>query len=277
MCYPNFYEDYDSFISRCSHELDYPTLNKNFRSRRSMYLKEGLGDIPFLLGTERQMNVFIDFYTGKVEKELDDIYGNIALFISLNGINSSWELVNNTQGLENVLKSGYLESGEYIDDRYSNKYGGESNPFIDALVLSIFLNRFSKNDLFKSRTSEIINTIISQTSSLDDIVDKIKTHNNNPRAKVISKTELGIAQSSVELQAMLRIAKEKPVSKYWVGVLDDRIRDSHFEATSFYVRSNAIPLNESFNVNGSMMMHPRDFNAPAKEIVNCRCYLGYVV
>jgi len=26
-----------------------------------------------------------------------------------------------------------------------------------------------------------------------------------------------------------------------------------------------------------MMMHPRDFNAPAKEIVNCRCYLGYVV
>ena len=277
MCYPNFYEDYDSFISRCSYELDYPTLNKNFRSRRSMYLKEGLGDIPFLLGTERQMNVFIDFYTGKVEKELDDIYGNIALFISLNGINSSWELVNNTQGLENVLKSGYLESGEYIDDRYSNKYGGESNPFIDALVLSIFLNRFSKNDLFKSRTSEIINTIISQTSSLDDIVDKIKTHNNNPRAKVISKTELGIAQSSVELQAMLRIAKEKPVSKYWVGVLDDRIRDSHFEATSFYVRSNAIPLNESFNVNGSMMMHPRDFNAPAKEIVNCRCYLGYVV
>ena len=242
-----------------------------------MYLKEGLGDIPFLLGTERQMNVFIDFYTGKVEKELDDIYGNIALFISLNGINSSWELVNNTQGLENVLKRGYLESGEYIDDRYSNKYGGESNPFIDALVLSIFLNRFSKNDLFKSRTSEIINTIISQTSSLDDIVDKIKTHNNNPRAKVISKTELGIAQSSVELQAMLRIAIEKPVSKYWVGVLDDRIRDSHFEATSFYVRSNAIPLNESFNVNGSMMMHPRDFNAPAKEIVNCRCYLGYVV
>ena len=76
---------------------------------------------------------------------------------------------------------------------------------------------------------------------------------------------------------MLRIAREKPVSKYWVGVLDDRIRDSHFEATSFYTRSNAIPLNESFNVNGSMMMHPRDFNAPAKEIVNCRCYLGYVV
>lgn len=277
MCYPNFYEDYDSFVKRCNHETDFATLNKNFRQRRSMYLKEGLGDIPFLLGTERQMNVFIDFYTGKVEKELDDIYGNIALFISLNGINSSWELVNNTQGLENVLKRGYLESGEYIDDRYSNKYGGESNPFIDALVLSIFLNRFSKNDLFKSRTSEIINTIISQTSSLDDIVDKIKTHNNNPRAKVISKTELGIAQSSVELQAMLRIAKEKPVSKYWVGVLDDRIRDSHFEATSFYVRSNAIPLNESFNVNGSMMMHPRDFNAPAKEIVNCRCYLGYVV
>ena len=277
MCYPNFYEDYDSFIKRCNHELDYPTLNKNFRERRSMYLKEGLGDIPFLLNTERGMNIFIDSYTGKVEKKLDDVYGSIALFIALNGIDAAWELVNSTEGLKSILKDGYLETGEYIDDRYSNKYGGESNPFINALVISIFLNRFSKVDLFKKRTSEIINRIILENDSLDDIVDGIKKHNNNPRARVIAATELGIAQSSVELQAMLRIAREKPVSKYWVGVLDDRIRDSHFEATSFYTRSNAIPLNESFNVNGSMMMHPRDFNAPAKEIVNCRCFLGYLV
>ena len=76
---------------------------------------------------------------------------------------------------------------------------------------------------------------------------------------------------------MQKIAKEKPVAKYWVGVLDDRIRDSHFEATSFYTRSNAIPLKDSFNVNGVLMKHPHDINAPAKEIVNCRCYLGYVL
>tara|TARA_R110000772_G_scaffold6006_2_gene21282 strand:+ start:232 stop:1065 length:834 start_codon:yes stop_codon:yes gene_type:complete len=277
VCYPNFYEDYDSFIKRCNHESDTQTLNKNFRERRSMYLKEGLGDIPFLLNTERGMNVFIDFYTGKVEKELDDVYGSIALFIALNGINAAWELVNSTEGLKNVLREGYLETGSYIDDRYSNKYGGEPNPFISALVISIFLNRYSKVDLFKNRTQDIINRIILENDSLDDVVDKIKNHNNNPRARVISATELGIAQSSVELQAMLRIASQKPVSKYWVGVLDDRIRDSHFEATSFYTRSNAIPLNEFFNVNGSMMMHPRDFNAPAKEIVNCRCFLGYLV
>ena len=76
---------------------------------------------------------------------------------------------------------------------------------------------------------------------------------------------------------MLRIAKQKPISKYWVGILDDRIRDSHFQATNFYVRSNSIPLNDRFDVNGSLMLHPRDISASAKEIVNCRCYLGYVV
>ena len=67
----------------------------------------------------------------------------------------------------------------------------------------------------------------------------------------------------------------KPTKKYWVGVLDDRIRDSHFEATNFYVKSNAIELDAYFNVNGSQMLHPRDYTAPASEIVNCRCYLGY--
>lgn len=277
MCYPNFYEDYDSFVKRCNHETDFATLNKNFRQRRSMYLKEGLGDIPFLLNTERTMQSYIDEYTLKIENDLDFVFNGIALYIALNGIDATWDLVNNTEGMKNILRQGYIDSGEYIDDRYSRKYGGTPNPFIASVAISIFLNRFKDQNLFKNRTKSIIETIINDNDNIDDVVDKIKKHNNKLRAKVIAATELGIAQSSVELQAMLRIAKQKPISKYWVGILDDRIRDSHFQATNFYVRSNSIPLNDRFEVNGSLMLHPRDISAPAKEIVNCRCYLGYVV
>jgi hypothetical protein len=277
VCYPNFYEDYDSFISRCNHEADFNTLNKNFRQRRSMYLKEGLGDIPFLLNTERVMQGYIDQYSLKIENDLDFLFNGIALYIALNGIDSAWELVNNTDKMKSTLQKGYIESGEYIDDRYSRKYGGLANPFIASVAISVFLNRFKDNNLFKSRTKNIIDSIIRESDNLDDIVDKIKNHKNNLRARVIASTELGIAQSSIELQAMLRISKLKPVSKYWVGVLDDRIRDSHFQAANFYVRSNSIPLSDRFEINGSLMLHPRDYSAPAKEIVNCRCYLGYLV
>jgi len=242
-----------------------------------MYLKEGLGDIPFLLNTERTMQSYIDEYTLKIENDLDFVFNGIALYIALNGIDATWDLVNNTEGMKNTLRQGYIDSGEYIDDRYSRKYGGTPNPFIASVAISIFLNRFKDQNLFKNRTKSIIETIINDNDNIDDVVDKIKKHNNKLRAKVIAATELGIAQSSVELQAMLRIAKQKPISKYWVGILDDRIRDSHFQATNFYVRSNSIPLNDRFDVNGSLMLHPRDISASAKEIVNCRCYLGYVV
>ena len=223
------------------------------------------------------MQSYIDEYTLKIENDLDFVFNGIALYIALNGIDATWDLVNNTEGMKNTLRQGYIDSGEYIDDRYSRKYGGTPNPFIASVAISIFLNRFKDQNLFKNRTRSIIETIINDNDNIDDVVDKIKKHNNKLRAKVIAATELGIAQSSVELQAMLRIAKQKPVSKYWVGILDDRIRDSHFQATNFYVRSNSIPLNDRFDVNGSLMLHPRDISAPAKEIVNCRCYLGYVV
>jgi len=130
VCYPNFYEDYDSFVKRCNHETDFATLNKNFRQRRSMYLKEGLGDIPFLLNTERTMQGYIDEYTLKIENDLDFVFNGIALYIALNGIDATWDLVNNTEGMKNTLRQGYIDSGEYIDDRYSRKYGGTQNAFL---------------------------------------------------------------------------------------------------------------------------------------------------
>jgi len=275
VCYPNFYEDYDSFIDRCKRELPIKTLNKNYRQRRSMYLKQGLGDIPFLLNTEARMRKYIEEYTLELEANLDQTYSDIALFIALNGVDAAWQLVNTPNELKDTLRYGYIEIGSYIDDRYSNKYGGESNPFIETLMVSIFLNRFLGKDLFIETTNNTIKTIINNSISTEEILDQIRKHNNKRRAKVIASTELGIAQASAELEAMKRIAMLKPIKKYWVGVLDDRIRDSHFEATNFYVKSNAIELDAYFNVNGSQMLHPRDYTAPPSEIVNCRCYLGY--
>jgi hypothetical protein len=62
--------------------------------------------------------------------------------------------------------------------------------------------------------------------------------------------------------------------KFWIGTFDGRIRDSHIAARDTYTEQGAIPIDDDFNVGGSSMNAPHDPNAPAGEIVNCRCALG---
>jgi hypothetical protein len=75
---------------------------------------------------------------------------------------------------------------------------------------------------------------------------------------------------------MRNISLSTPYRKYWIGNLDGRIRDSHFVAAQFYNRNNSIPFESMFQVGESLMKYPRFSSGSAKEVVNCRCYLGYI-
>jgi uncharacterized protein with gpF-like domain len=54
--------------------------------------------------------------------------------------------------------------------------------------------------------------------------------------------------------------------KEWAAAEDTRTRFSHALADG-----QLVELNEPFIVGGSRLMVPGDPNAPAKEIINCRC------
>jgi uncharacterized protein with gpF-like domain len=83
------------------------------------------------------------------------------------------------------------------------------------------------------------------------------------RARAVARTETGIA---VE-QAQYEVYKTSGVArKRWISTLDNLTRPSHVKA-----HGQVKPIDEPFEVGGNLLMHPLDPDAPAEEVVRCRC------
>jgi hypothetical protein len=103
--------------------------------------------------------------------------------------------------------------------------------------------------------------------------DKIPNLNRS-RALRIARTEVTAASNAGSLQGA-KSAGVPNLKKKWIVALDDRARQAHLD-TWFETNINPIPVDDFFNVGGSQMMYPGDPAAPAAQIINCRCAIGYV-
>lgn len=83
------------------------------------------------------------------------------------------------------------------------------------------------------------------------------------RAMMIARTETLVSQSTTQHKTY----KENKVEmKQWQAIIDDRTRESHA-----YADGQLVPIDEPFDVMGIAMMHPGDGDAPADEVIGCRC------
>jgi hypothetical protein len=64
------------------------------------------------------------------------------------------------------------------------------------------------------------------------------------------------------------------LEKFWIHGNPNEPRDAHLDAALRY-QDNPIGLEEPFVVNGVEMMYPGDPEAPAGEVCNCTCVVGY--
>ena len=97
---------------------------------------------------------------------------------------------------------------------------------------------------------------------------------NRSRALKIARTEVTAASNAGSLQGA-KSAGVPNLKKKWIVAIDDRARQAHIDAW-FETNINPIPVDDFFNVGGNPMMYPGDPSAPAAQIVNCRCAIGYV-
>ena len=90
------------------------------------------------------------------------------------------------------------------------------------------------------------------------------------RAAVIARTETHGAANNGANEA----AKELGVAymREWIAAADKRTRQSHIDA-----EVQRVGPDEPFIVGGAALMYPGDPNGPPKEVVNCRCCVGFVV
>lgn len=116
---------------------------------------------------------------------------------------------------------------------------------------------------------------IAANKDIRTIAREIESTVNSPKfyrwqAMRIARTETTIvANKAAEAAANeSRLVLEKA----WVCFHDGRERASHLSAAS----AGRIDANEPFNVAGFRMMYPGDgSDAPAEEVINCRCTVAY--
>jgi hypothetical protein len=128
--------------------------------------------------------------------------------------------------------------------------------------------------------SDEISKAVSMGASPDQIAEGVQrildvTGSNYwpNRAKVIAVTSVHSMANAGSQAAMimLQARADKPLLKEWVSREDDRVRESHSRADG-----QRVPVASYFMVGHSPMLMPGDPDAPAEEVVNCRCSMKLV-
>lgn len=88
------------------------------------------------------------------------------------------------------------------------------------------------------------------------------------RSDMIARTETIAAYNNGNLASARELTAEGfgPVAKRWSSVGDDRTRPSHADANG-----QTVWMDEPFVIGGDYMEGPHDPNAPAAQVVQCRC------
>jgi SPP1 gp7 family putative phage head morphogenesis protein len=115
---------------------------------------------------------------------------------------------------------------------------------------------------------KILNVAITEGWSIDETVKEIEkkgTEVNRKRARVIVRTE---SVRAMNYGAMVGAEKSRLVmEKVWITAKDERVRGSHRR-----LEGKRADMDEIFE--GSSLKFPGDPDAPAKEVVNCRCTIA---
>ena len=93
------------------------------------------------------------------------------------------------------------------------------------------------------------------------------------RARVIGRTETGIAQAETQFETYKKNGVKK---KMWSSFRDSLTRESHLQADEDYgSEDSAIPFDEPFEVEAidgvDKMMFPKDPDGSPENVINCRC------
>jgi hypothetical protein len=90
---------------------------------------------------------------------------------------------------------------------------------------------------------------------------------NRARSLVIARTESTTAANHGINEGAQ--SSDYEVAKFWINTKDKRTRKTHLAMTQ-----ERIGVNQPFIVGGIEMMYPGDVDAPAAEVVNCRCVMA---
>ncbi len=113
---------------------------------------------------------------------------------------------------------------------------------------------------------------VNNGESIEQLAERVKNAAmvTTPRALTVARTTVVNASNAGSFAQATLLATDDAMKKQWVATEDLRTRDDHREADG-----QTVPLMGKFTVGGWLMDHPGDPDAPAGEVINCRCTLVY--
>lgn len=152
----------------------------------------------------------------------------------------------------------------------------ESRPFVRTWIAER-ANRLQKvpDEVF-GLVTHIVDSATTNGASIPDVQEQIEQLFSDTgvekwknRARTVARTEVVGAYNGGLHDAFSMLVDADPDTEYvkrWLATEDQRTRPDHREADG-----QTVPWGQPFIVGGFAMMHPHDPDAPAKEVVNCRC------
>jgi uncharacterized protein with gpF-like domain len=219
------------------------------------HLKMLLGDLPINNISELTYPYIVSasITDEKIKAMLLDVYTNIGFDYA--------KKVNST--IENTKKDNIL--------------------FNDALLKEILLFLTNKGgikitsikDTLTENVIDAIKQVIGENGTLIDIQNVI--YNITRRSQSFYKWQaLRIARTETTFSAnfaAIETAKNSTfeIEKTWISAKDDRTRHDHL-----IENGKKVDFDKPFKLDdGTLMMFPGDTDAPAKQVINCRCTVGF--
>lgn len=155
-----------------------------------------------------------------------------------------------------------------------------NNPNVQMYVSSRV--RFFSREVLGTRVSDLEKTLqegLVKGESLPDLIKRVesvygKLLNGRWEAQRIAQTETISAYNRGSLFGYQQSGVVQ--KKGWLASPDERTRDTHAEAGTFYGEKGAIPLNDNFIVGAASGPAPGSMNL-AEENVQCRCSIFPIV
>jgi HK97 family phage portal protein len=145
----------------------------------------------------------------------------------------------------------------------------------NGLIKANGINETTNDKLLKKLQDEIGSSIDAGESlgkrmeRIQEVCDGVYDEMDKSRAEKIARTESG---TTINAGSYATYKAEGIGKKEWIGVPDDRQRESHSEADG-----QIVGIDEKFDVGGEQLEYPGDPAGSAANTVQCRCTLAPVV
>jgi SPP1 gp7 family putative phage head morphogenesis protein len=166
-------------------------------------------------------------------------------------------------GIQRMIRHGETKQEGTIEFEFEGEF------IVNQELLKKRLNKVAgmNSTLFEQIKNSLLDGI-EAGETIPMLQDRIRTIYNASAAKsrVIARTESASLMNGTTNQVYQEEGVEQ---KQWLTTIDDATRQSHVD-----VDGEIVPIGASFS-NG--LEYPGDANAPAEEVVNCRCALAPVI